>query len=57
MRAFLTRRWLLFALAVIAFAYLAFRLGEWQHHRLEDRRAFNAQTETNLQAAPVDATS
>lgn len=57
MRALLTRRWILFALVVIGFAYLAFRLGEWQHHRLETRRASNAQTETNLAAKPVPATT
>ncbi len=44
---------MLFFVAVVALAYLAFRLGEWQFHRLEDREQSNAITERNLAAAPV----
>ena len=51
-----TRRWLLFALAVVVLAYGAYWLGEWQFHRLADRKERNAQTEQNLHRppAPVD---
>jgi cytochrome oxidase assembly protein ShyY1 len=44
---------LLFLLAVIALAYGCYRLGEWQFHRLADRKATNAQTTHNLKAAPL----
>ena len=53
MRFLLSRRWVLFLLAVVALAFLAFRLGEWQFDRLEDREARNAVTERNLQAPPA----
>ncbi len=53
----LSRRWALFAVAVALLAFLAFRLGEWQFHRLEDRRVTNAATERNLAAEPVPAES
>lgn len=52
-RLLLTRRWILFGVVVIAFAYLAYRLGWWQWHRLEARREFNAQTQQNLVAQVV----
>ncbi len=55
MRLLLTRRWILFGLVVIGFAYLAYRLGWWQWHRLEGRREFNAQTQQNLVAPAVPA--
>ncbi len=52
----LSRRWILFALAVGVLAYGCVRLGEWQFHRLEDREQSNEWTRTNLAAepAPVD---
>ena len=55
-RFLFTRRWVLFALAVVVLAYGAYWLGEWQFHRLEDRRERNAQTVQNLDrpAVPVD---
>jgi cytochrome oxidase assembly protein ShyY1 len=55
-RFLLSRRWLLFALAVAALAYGTWWLGEWQFHRLDDRREKNAIVETNLDrpAASVD---
>ncbi len=53
MRFLLSRRWILFFVAVVLLAYLAFRLGEWQFHRLDDRRHRNAVTERNLAADPV----
>jgi cytochrome oxidase assembly protein ShyY1 len=49
----LSRRWIAFFVVVIALAYLAFRLGEWQFHRLEEREQSNAVTERNLGAGPV----
>ena len=52
-RFLLSRRWILFLGAVVVLAYLAFRLGEWQFSRLEDREARNAVVERNLDAAPV----
>ncbi len=57
MRFLLSRRWILFFVAVVALAYLAFRLGEWQFHRLQDREQSNAIIERNLAADPVPAQS
>jgi cytochrome oxidase assembly protein ShyY1 len=54
-RFLLSRRWILFFLAVVALALLAFRLGEWQFHRLDERERRNAVTERNLDADPVPA--
>lgn len=52
-RFLLSRRWITFFLVVIALAYGAFRLGEWQFHRLQDREHSNAVTERNMATAPV----
>ena len=49
----LSRRWLLFAVAVALMAYGSWWLGEWQFDRLEDRRRSNTVTERNLAADPV----
>ena len=56
MRFLLTRRWLLFALAVVVLALGAWRLGVWQFDRLHQREQRNEWTRTNLAAdpAPVD---
>ena len=56
MRFLFSRRWVLFALAVAALAWLATQLGQWQFHRLEDRRAENRLVARNLDQppAPVD---
>ena len=48
----LSRRWVLFAVAVAVLAYGCWWLGEWQFHRLEDRQQRNAVTERNLAAEP-----
>jgi len=52
-RFLLSRRWILFAIAVALLAILAYRLGEWQFHRLEDRERANRVIERNLAADPV----
>lgn len=49
----LSRRWLLFALTVVAMAWGASQLGEWQFHRLDERRAENRLVAHNLDEPPV----
>ena len=46
---------MVFLLVVVALAWVAWRLGEWQFHRLEDRKERNAIIERNesLDPAPV----
>jgi cytochrome oxidase assembly protein ShyY1 len=55
LRFLLSRRWIVFALVVVALAWVAWRLGEWQFHRLEDRRERNEIIQRNEEAgaAPV----
>ena len=53
----LSRRWILFAIVVALLAYLAWWLGEWQFHRLEDRKDRNAIVDTNTAADPVPAST
>lgn len=56
MRSFgflLSRRWLLFAVAVGVLAYGAWWLGEWQFHRLEDRKDSNAIIRANETQDPA----
>ena len=53
MRFLLSRRWLLFAVAVALLAYGCWWLGEWQFHRLADRERSNAVIEHNLALDPV----
>jgi cytochrome oxidase assembly protein ShyY1 len=53
LRFLLSRRWVLFFLAVLFMAWGAVRLGEWQFHRLHDREQRNAWAERNLAASPV----
>ena len=48
-----SRRWVLFAIAVVLLAWLAWVLGQWQFHRLEDRKERNAIVERNTAADPV----
>jgi len=52
-RFLLTRRWILFLLAVVVLALGCVRLGEWQFHRLHDREQRNVWTERNLAADPA----
>lgn len=49
----LTRRWLLFFLAVALMAWGATWLGQWQFRRLHEKRVDNHVIATNLAAAPV----
>ena len=55
LRFLLSRRWLLFAVAVGLIAWGTWWLGEWQFHRLEDRKAGNTVISRNegLPPAPV----
>jgi cytochrome oxidase assembly protein ShyY1 len=53
LRLLLSRRWFVFALVVVALAWVAWRLGEWQFHRLEERKDRNAVIERNEHAGPV----
>ena len=53
MRFLLSRRWLLFALVVVGGAWEASLLGQWQFHRLDERRAENRLVARNLDAPPV----
>lgn len=56
MRFILSRRWFLFAVAVALAAWGAVLLGQWQFHRLEDRKAENTVLAHNLKdgAVPID---
>lgn len=53
MRFLLTRRWLLFALAVVVLALGTWRLGVWQFDRLHQREQQNEWIRTNLAAVPA----
>lgn len=53
MRFLLSRRWLLFAVAVAAMAWGASLLGQWQFHRLDERRSENKLVSRNLDSPPV----
>jgi cytochrome oxidase assembly protein ShyY1 len=52
-RFLLSRRWVLFALAVVLLAYGASQLGQWQFHRLTERKHDNGVTARNLAAPPL----
>jgi cytochrome oxidase assembly protein ShyY1 len=49
----LSRRWAMFAVAVIVLAYGCYLLGRWQFHRLHEREATNTQIRRNLAAPAV----
>ncbi|MDP9444805.1 MAG: SURF1 family protein, partial [Actinomycetota bacterium] len=53
----LSRRWLLFAVAVAVLGVACWRLGVWQFQRLEERRADNSVIARNLEADPVPVTT
>ena len=48
-----SRRWILFGVVVVVLAWLAWALGEWQFHRLEERKDRNEVVERNVKAEPV----
>ena len=52
-RFLLSRRWVLFFVAIVLISYATWWLGEWQWHRLESRRHDNAIIRTNLAATPT----
>jgi len=52
-RFLLSRRWLLFFLTVALAAWGAYLLGQWQFHRLHDKRTDNVRIQRNLAAVPV----
>ncbi len=52
-RFLLSRRWLLFGLAVVLLAWAAWWLGEWQFHRLEDRKERNSVVRANEDKPPA----
>jgi len=56
LRFLVSRRWIAFALVVVFLAWVAWRLGEWQFHRLDDRKERNAIIERNESAGaePVE---
>ncbi|CAA9401408.1 MAG: Cytochrome oxidase biogenesis protein Surf1, facilitates heme A insertion [uncultured Nocardioides sp.] len=56
LRFLLSRRWVLLLVVVVALAGVAWRLGEWQFDRREDRLARNATIERNESSAPVPVT-
>ena len=43
----ISRRWLLFAVVVVLLCYAAWWLGQWQFHRLDDRKASNTIVRSN----------
>ncbi len=55
LRFLLSRRWIVFALVVTALVYLAWALGQWQFHRLDERQQRNQNTERNETSQPVPA--
>lgn len=52
-RFLLSRRWVLFFLAIVIVGYGTWWLGEWQFGRLEDRKARNAVVVANEERDPV----
>jgi cytochrome oxidase assembly protein ShyY1 len=53
LRFLLSRRWLLFALLVVVLCYATWWLGEWQFHRLADRKESNQVIRTNEHRSPA----
>ena len=50
LRFLFSRRWIVFALVVVFLGWVAWRLGEWQFDRLEDRKERNEIIERNEKA-------
>ena len=55
LRFLMSRRWALFFIAIVLVAWATWLLGEWQFHRLADRKASNAIVERNEHIAPTEA--
>jgi cytochrome oxidase assembly protein ShyY1 len=55
LRFVLSARWLLFALVVVLLGVAAWWLGQWQFHRLEERKESNAAVRANENRDPVPA--
>ena len=53
MRFLLSRRWILFLGVVVVLAFGAFRLGEWQFDRLEERETRNEIATRNIDGQPT----
>ncbi|WP_257425384.1 SURF1 family cytochrome oxidase biogenesis protein [Nocardioides carbamazepini] len=53
-RFLLSRRWVLFFVAIIVVGWATWWLGEWQFGRLEDRKDRNAVVRANEDRAPAD---
>ncbi|WP_228943268.1 SURF1 family protein [Nocardioides sp. Leaf374] len=53
LRFLLSRRWALFALAIVVVATATWWLGQWQFHRLDDRKESNAVVRANEDQAPA----
>ncbi|HEU4946461.1 MAG TPA: SURF1 family protein [Kribbella sp.] len=53
MRRLMTPRWIATALVVLLLAGVCVQLGRWQLHRLDERRARNEVTRSNLAAPPA----
>ncbi|WP_345799130.1 SURF1 family protein [Nocardioides sp. YIM 152315] len=51
-RFLLSRRWLTFGAIVVLLCYAAWWLGQWQFHRLEERKESNAVVRANEDRAP-----
>jgi cytochrome oxidase assembly protein ShyY1 len=52
-RRLLNPRWIATALVILVLAGVCVQLGRWQLHRLDERKARNGVTRTNLAAAPA----
>ena len=57
LRFLASRRWVVLALVVVGLVYLAWVLGQWQFHRLDDRRERNGIVERNEATAPAPVES
>jgi cytochrome oxidase assembly protein ShyY1 len=53
LRFLVSRRWVILLLSVLLFGYACLLLGQWQWHRLEDKKTGNAIIRTNLKTAPL----
>ena len=51
-----SKRWALFFVAVVVLSYVAVLLGQWQFHRLDDRRERNEVIERNERPPPAPVT-